>query len=147
MPPPAHKPTDSGRRLVRQLAGLGVIVDDIARLTEISDETVRKYYSEDIALGRAEANTKVKRSLFMAATRPGNPNIVAALAWLNHFEGWKSTERREGEGISTLRIEFVAPPANGAAAQRAEDRIVEADTFEMSFGPPTIEGEAEPAKG
>jgi hypothetical protein len=89
MPNPGHKPTDELRTLVRRLAGLGVVVDDIANLTKISDETVRKYYREDIALGRAEANLGVARALFKAATREHQPNVVAQMFWLKNRAGWK----------------------------------------------------------
>lgn len=74
--------------MVRRLAGLGVVVDDIASLTKISDETVRKYYHADLVLGRAEANLGVARALYKAATREHNPNVVAQMFWLKNRAGW-----------------------------------------------------------
>jgi hypothetical protein len=83
-----HKPTDEKRRLVRNLAGMGVSIVNIARLATLADKTLSKHYAEEIELGRAEANLKVASSLFRAATRD-NPNIVAAMFWLKNRANWR----------------------------------------------------------
>lgn len=118
----AHKPTDQLRTMVRRLSGLGTSVDDIGRLTEISDVTVRKYYMADLERGRAEANTRVAQSLFKAATRENNPNVIAAMFWLKNRAGWKALAATDtlplGDNIDTLRIEFVRASATPDVSAR-----------------------------
>ena len=94
---PVHTPTEQTRTLVRRLSGFAVAQDDIAQFVEISDVTLRKYYSADLQRGCAEANLKVVQSLFRAATRENNPNVVAQMFWLKNRAGWKDM------GIATTR--------------------------------------------
>lgn len=150
----AHKPTEQSRLLVRRLAGLGVVVNDIARLTEISDVSVRKYYRNDIARGRAEANLQVARAMFRAATRDTNPSIIAGMFWLKNRGGWKEVAAAPaaGDGTNTLRIEFVDPrtaPGMNEPAMVTIDAVPEperatadADTFDVAFGPPAGHGDS-----
>jgi len=122
----AHKPTEESRKIVRGLSGLGMIVDDIGRLVGITENTLRKYYEHEMAKGRAEANVRVARSMFEAATRQGNPNVVAGMFWLKNRAGWKDLAQASGGvGTSSLRVEFVAAPRQPE--------------------PMTIEGNVEPA--
>ncbi len=106
---PPHMPTEDSRALVRRLAGLGVVVDDIATITKISDETVRKYYGEEIQLGRAEANLGVARALYKAATRENNPNVVAQMFWLKNRAGWNDVAVGVQQNI-LVRVELVGGP-------------------------------------
>lgn len=115
-----HVPTPESRTLVRRLAGLGIRHDDIARLANISDVTLRKHYPEDLARGRVEANVAVSRSLYLAATRASNPNIAACVFWLKNRAGWKETPTfalEPGGGITSLKVEFVKPPRRPDAPQ------------------------------
>ncbi len=106
---PPHEPTDDNRTLVRRLAGLGVVVDDIAVIAKMSDWTVRKYYSDEIQLGRAEANLGVARALYKAATRENNPNVVAQMFWLKNRAGWNDVAVGVQNNI-LVRVELVGGP-------------------------------------
>jgi hypothetical protein len=169
---PAHKPTEHTRKLVRQLSGLAVRHDDIAHLVEISDVSLRKHYASDLQRGRVEANLQVTRSLFQAATRPNNPNVVAQMFWLKNQAGWKDlpVAATAGDDINTLRIVFsdarAGPDAGNAGGTTidgtAEDRTPparhvdapnhEAQTeapeeppFSIDFAEPGVEPEPESA--
>jgi hypothetical protein len=109
------------RTMVRRLAGLGVVVDDIASLTKISDETVRKYYRDDLTLGRAEANLGVARALYKAATRDHNPNVVAQMFWLKNRAGWNDLS--VGSGNTNLNFVIVTgvPRADDTAQPVADE--------------------------
>jgi hypothetical protein len=127
----------------RQLSGLGIPVDDVALLTEISDETVRKYYRKELGIGRAEANMAVARSLFRAATREHNPNVVAAMFWLENRAGWKALAATDAvpaddDGINCLRIEFVSPRdrPNGMDPPPTVDAVAETATKPRTFEVP-----------
>ena len=56
---PAHKPTEERRKQVEQASGLGLPHDQIAALIGISDETLRKYYKTELAVGKAKASAQV----------------------------------------------------------------------------------------
>jgi hypothetical protein len=124
------------------------------------DDTLRKHYRADIDRGRAEANMAVSRSLFTAATRSNNPNVVAAMFWLKNRAGWKAlattdTSSLNGPTINVLKIEFVDPRdsstsndathhhngSGNGAARNGNGRVIDADerSFEISF---TDEGDA-----
>lgn len=104
---PCHEPTDHMRRQVRGMSGLAVPQEDIARMMEIHIETLLKYYAADLAAGRAEANLKVARAMFKAATRETNPNVVAGMFWLKNRGGWKDI----GANTTTVIVPGIdAPP-------------------------------------
>jgi len=123
-----HFPTPEKRRLVRNLAGLAVPVKDIARMIEIAHDTLNKHYAEDLEAGRADANLKVSQSLFRAATREHNPNVVAAMFWLKNRAGWKDIGAAGQSGPVTLHL---------LAAQEVGKQIIEEV---HKAGPPTIDG-------
>ena len=128
----AYKPTEDTRTLVRRLAGLGVVVDDIASLTKISDETVRKYYREDIALGRAEANLGVARALYKAATREHQPNVVAQMFWLKNRAGWNDLSVGSPGG-GNMQVVIVT----GVPRAADDDQVVTEETrYTIDYGPP-----------
>jgi len=119
----SHVPTEESRRVVRGLAGLGMIVDDVARLAGITENTLRKHYTEEMAVGRAEANVRVSRALFQAATKAERPNVIAQMFWLKNRAGWKDIGAPPGgSGATSLRIEFVQ-----AAPSRPEPPTIEAE--------------------
>lgn len=117
---PPHVPTEHTRRQAQALAAVGCTVDDLARILGIADETARKYYWDEIQLGRAEANTKVSRSLFMAATRP-NPNVVACMFWLKNRAGWKDIQQQQQDAASLTFLHLVA--ARRFSDQLQSDRV------------------------
>jgi hypothetical protein len=124
------------RTLVRRLAGLGVVVDDIASLTKISDETVRKYYRDDIALGRAEANLGVARALYKAATREHNPNVVAQMFWLKNRAGWNdlSVGASGNTNLNFMIVTGVPDPDN-------HQQPVATETFTIEYEPGDAESQ------
>jgi hypothetical protein len=104
---PPHKPTEESRQKVRVLAGLGMVVDDIARVAGIGETALRKYYPKEMAKGRAEANVRVSQALFRSATK--RENVIAQMFWLKNRAGWKdlATPASGEQGATSLRIEFV----------------------------------------
>ena len=108
-----HIPSEDSRKLVKNLAAMGVRYVDIAHKLTINDETLRKHYREDLESGRIDANAQIANTLFQQAKKG---NMTAAIFWLKTRAGWKETNVTElsgGEGAEDkgINISFVEPNA------------------------------------
>lgn len=63
-----HVPTETSRAVVKELAGFGIPQKQIAKRLEITDETLSKYYREELDWGMAEVKERVVKFLVTAAT-------------------------------------------------------------------------------
>jgi hypothetical protein len=108
------EPTLEQREYVEQLVSFGIPQEAICRLIKnpetgqpIDDDTLRKYFSEEIATGLPKANAKVGKSMFQMATESENPStrLGAASFWLARRAGWKETTVQEHVGDTTIRID------------------------------------------
>lgn len=99
----AFEPTPEQRNLVLALTGYGIPQQDIAALIEspvtgkgISEVTLRKYFPEEIAKGKAAADAKVVGALFKNATTstPTYPGGIPTcqIFWAKARMGWKGAE-------------------------------------------------------
>ncbi len=68
-----HHPNDETRETVKELSAVGVPQDRIARLLGICEHTLRKHYSDEIALGMAEAEESLKRTAYQLAIGKRDP--------------------------------------------------------------------------
>lgn len=90
---PSFRPTDEQRELAKQLAGLGTRHEDVCLFIKkadgkpISHVTLHKYFGDELAVGKAEANAKVSNSLFKSATQEGS--VAAQMFWLKTQARWK----------------------------------------------------------
>lgn len=99
----AHVPDKETRETVKRLSALGTRYADIATRLRISDETLTKYYKEELEFGKIDANAAVAGTLFSRA-RAGN--MTAAIFWLKTQAGWKETQVNEIGGIDGKSIEL-----------------------------------------
>ena len=100
-----HKPTDDLRRQVEQASGLGLPHDQIAALVGISDETLRKYYGPELAIGKAKASAQVAKTLFNKAVQGGD--TTAMIWWTKAQMRWAETQRHENSGPDGGPQEFI----------------------------------------
>lgn len=91
-----HKPTDEMRRQVEQASGLGLPHDQICALISISDETLRKYYSPELGMGKAKASAQIAKTLFNKAVQGGD--TTAMIWWTKAQMRWAETQRHEQTG-------------------------------------------------
>jgi hypothetical protein len=91
-----HKPTDDLKRQIEQASGLGLPHDQIAALVGISDETLRKYYGPELAVGKAKASAQVAKTLFNKAVQGGD--TTAMIWWTKAQMRWAETQRHENSG-------------------------------------------------
>lgn len=100
---PAHVPTDQTRGLVTLLAGFGVPHIMIGRqVGGISDVTLRKHYAPELALGAAQATSKVAETLYKQAT--SGLNTAATIFWLKVRAGWSEKVVVEGDVKSSGKV-------------------------------------------
>ena len=105
-----HEPTDENRALVKSLSAMGTRYVDIALRLEINTDTLSKYYSKELELGRIDANAKVAQGLYNQAI---NGNTSAGIFWMKTRAGWKETQTHEITGADGaelgITVEFVRP--------------------------------------
>jgi hypothetical protein len=92
-------PTDEQRRIVEAMAAAGVPQMVIAQTIGISDRTLRKFFSVELAAGCAVASARVAQFLYGAIIgtdtqppfRSERDRLDAAMFWLKCRAGWRAT--------------------------------------------------------
>jgi hypothetical protein len=93
MPRARLTPTEEQRHIVKCLSAYGVEPPDIARYMGVSEETLMKYYRDEIFRGKLEANAKVGQALLEMATDGRNP--IAAIYWSKTRCRWPENQRED----------------------------------------------------
>lgn len=96
-----HTPTKENRELVKRYSALGVTYEDIALKLKINDDTLKKYYKEELDEGRIDANAVVAGTLFNQAKKG---NTAAAIFWLKTRARWKETQVNEVSGVDGGKV-------------------------------------------
>lgn len=81
-----HTPTDESRRQIKAMAGYGLGTEAICTILSISPSDLTEHYAIERAQGPAEAEAKVRQTLYQAATSGKDPQ--AAKLWLEQNAGW-----------------------------------------------------------
>ena len=92
---PPHLPDATTRSKVFMLSTVGTRHEDIATVLNISADTLTKYYHDELAKGRIEANASVAETLFKQAKEG---NTTAMIFWLKSRAKWKETSQHEISG-------------------------------------------------
>jgi hypothetical protein len=92
---PPHLPDTTTRNKVFMLSTVGTRHEDIATVLGISADTLTKYYHDELAKGRIEANASVAETLFKQAKEG---NTTAMIFWLKSRAKWKETSQHEISG-------------------------------------------------
>lgn len=118
---PSHEPTPQTRRTVESMSAYGIPQPDIARVIGVCQETLTKYYRDELDLATSKANSKVAETLYKQATDAANPrSALAAIFWLKTRGGWKETSVVEGTGPNGEHLHKVGPDE---AFQRLASRL------------------------
>lgn len=91
----SHKPNKLTRQAVEVLVAGGTPKRTIAKALGIAQDTLRKYYPDELEMGAEMANARVVRRLFRLIEQGSTP---AAIFWLKTRAGW-----REGHSVELTR--------------------------------------------
>ncbi len=101
MPRKKYVPTEKDRGTVKAMASYGVPQVDIGRVIGCSHVTLRRAFSQELAVAEITANAKVAETLYSCATNPDPRHNAARFFWLKTRAGWReTTDHRfvDGEG-------------------------------------------------
>ena len=87
---PPHTPTEATRQTVQLHAMVGTTQADIARVLDIDEKTLRKYYRDELDLAKAKANVTIGGALFNQAK---SGDTSAMIFWMKTQAGWR--ERKD----------------------------------------------------
>lgn len=109
-----HKPTDATRATVSALVSFGVPQEEIGSFMDISDDTLRKYYSAELKRASVERNAAVASFLFRSASGATlsqgasySDCLKAAFFWLKTRANWRETQHVELTGAQGGPIQTV----------------------------------------
>jgi hypothetical protein len=81
-----HNPTDEIREKVRKMSGFGVPQPMIAGVFDICENTLKKHYAQELAVGKGLACAQIGQRLYQRAFEDGD---VTALIWYTKTQmGW-----------------------------------------------------------
>ncbi len=112
---PPFQPTEEQRRVVTVMAAGGFQQLTIAHALGISDNTLRKYFAEELETGGAKAHGAVVANLFKQATKDDPRSAPFAIFWAKTRLGWKDTSQVEVSGQNgapikhSFTVRFVKP--------------------------------------
>lgn len=115
---PPYQRDERTARQVEAMAGYGIPLAMVARVVGIAENTLRKYYLDEVELGATKANAKVIESLFRKATGEGQGAVAAAIFWAKTRCGWRETTVQE---VSHTLLTKEQRDAMVAAALGADD--------------------------
>jgi len=106
-----HQPTDETRRLVESSSGLGLPHEQIGMLVGIDDKTLRKYYRQELDMGKAKANGQIAKTLYSKAISGDTTSLIW---WTKAQMRWSETVKQEltgadGEPLQGIQVSFVKP--------------------------------------
>lgn len=83
---PQHVPTEDSRAKVQKMSGYGVPQQMIAGVFDICENTLKKHYSRELALGKGMACANIGQRIYQRAFEDGD---VTALIWYSKTQmGW-----------------------------------------------------------
>ena len=107
---PPHEPTEATRQTVQLHTMVGTTQADIARVLDIDEKTLRKYYRGELDLAKAKANATIGGALFNKA-KTGDTS--AMIFWMKTQAGWRESTNIDhttnGESINRVERVIIDP--------------------------------------
>ena len=91
-----HVPTEATRQTVQLHTMVGTTQSDIARVLDIDEKTLRKYYRDELDLAKSKANATIGGALFNKAK---GGDTAAMIFWMKTQAKW--AERHELDHTSS----------------------------------------------
>ena len=99
---PVFIPTDDQKFLVTMMSSTGVPHERQAKAIGVNSKTLRKYFKEELQLGRNRAHAEIAGALYKRAL---DGNVPAQIFYLKTQAGWREAQRlelrAEGQGFIT----------------------------------------------
>lgn len=99
-----HKPTSKQKAKVKEATGFGITQDLIASLIGIDEKTLRKYYRDELDLGKAEAHFAVAGTLFDKCIT--DKDTTSLIWWTKTQMGWSENKQETDDESPSLNINF-----------------------------------------
>ena len=112
----AHEPTEATRQTVQLHTTVGTDQATIARVLEIDDKTLRKYYRDELDLAKCKANATIGGALFNKAK---SGDTAAMIFWMKTQAHWRETNNLNHVSEDGA---FVFPSHITLAAATSDDR-------------------------
>jgi hypothetical protein len=85
----AHEPTRRSRRLIKRMVSAGLTVKSIAQVVELSEDTLTKYYRQELDTGLDESIALAERSLYRRGLKG---DTTALIFWLKARAQWRDRD-------------------------------------------------------
>ena len=143
---PAYRPDERTRRQVETMCGFGIPVAEVAKVVGVAENTLRKYYPDEISVGAIKADAKVAEALFKKAIGDGQGSVAAAIFWMKTRRGWRETNVTEVVGPNGGPLQTEEIGAGERVRLRLEAMMVhrndEPDAIATIAHQATLEGRA-----
>jgi hypothetical protein len=100
-----HQPTSELRKTVSALKAFGHTHVDIAKYLHIDDDTLVKYYADELDNGLTDANFKVANKLFKKAYE--DEDVKAQIFWLKTRARWREKDPEDMNTVNNLLEKIV----------------------------------------
>lgn len=125
---PCFQPTDEQRRYVEQFAAFGIPIEQMVHLVtgsngkRISENTLRKYFRNELETGTVKANAKIARTLFEKASAGDTASMIF---WLKTRARWRESSAVEVTGKDGAPLERIAmtPAEFERIARKLDDEV------------------------
>ena len=84
-------PTDRERQQVERMVGFGLTQEQISKIVGISENTLKKYFQDELDNGVSRINSAVAQNLFSIATSREQGSVAAAIFWMKTRGRWRET--------------------------------------------------------
>lgn len=121
---PAYEPSEKDRKQVLAMSGIGLTHDQIAKIMDISDETLRKYYPNELETGASRMNAMVAQNLYSIATSKGQGAVSAACFWLKTRARWHEVSRTEHTGPDGGPLQVETQTIDASELSREERDVI-----------------------
>jgi len=101
--PKPKQPTQDERRKVEHYCSIGYTQAQIAALMGCSDETLRKYYREELTNGALKVNAQIGGKLFQKAMGGDTASLIF---WAKTRMGWRETSAINVSSDNGITVSF-----------------------------------------
>lgn len=104
------EPTEETRKLVEQMAAVGITRDQICSVVELSLKTLLKYFRKELETSATKANAKMGGALYANGIRG---NVTAQIFWMKTRAGWREKDHEDSskeQPPSTIVLNVMPKP-------------------------------------